>query len=93
LVFDVKAIKGRADKMNIVFSPTKYEVKAGYEMKDQGSERLGLWKTLGFGDKTVRIIIEWRVEMTNTGRAKCYSLTAMTNARKYRMIHSNNKYR
>ena len=54
--------------MNIIFIPTKYGVKAGCERKDQGSERSGLWKIMGFGEKIVRRILEWHMEMTNIGR-------------------------
>jgi hypothetical protein len=57
-VFDVEIINERADKMNIIFSPNKYGFKAGYERKDQGSERSGLWRTLGFSDKRVRRSLE-----------------------------------
>jgi hypothetical protein len=61
--------KKRPDEINIIFSPTKYGVKAGFERKDQGSERSDLWQTLGFSDKTVRRILEWHTAMTNIGRA------------------------
>jgi len=72
--------------MNINFIPTKNGVKAGCERKDQGSERFGLWKTRGFGEKIVRRKLEWHMEMTNIGRTSRYSLTTITNARKFRMI-------
>ena len=78
--------------MNIIFSPYKYGFKAGSERKDQDSERSDMWQSLEFSDKRVRRILEWHMAMTNIGRACSYSLRAMKNARKLRMIYSNDKY-
>lgn len=93
MVFDVEIINERADKMNIIFSPNKCGFKAGYERKDQGSEKSGLWQTSGFNYKILRRILEWNMAMAITGRGYSYSLTAMKNARKVGMIYSNDKYR
>ena len=67
----------RADKMNISFSPNKYGFKAGHEKEDRGSERSGMWQTLGFRDKRVGRNLGWHMAMTDTGRAYSYSLTAI----------------
>jgi hypothetical protein len=69
LVFDVGIINERTDKMNIIFGSNKYGFKAGYERKDQGSERSGLWQTLWFSDERLRKILAWHMAMTNTGHA------------------------
>jgi hypothetical protein len=69
LVFDVEIINEELTKNEHSFIPNKYWFEAGYERKDQGSQRSGLWQTLEFSDKIVRKILERHMAIKNTGRA------------------------